>query len=95
MKAELKKNSVNQIIKGTDIFEEGDEVTEVGLVIKGRVRVHTEGVNLVVGSGNFLGLCDLTDKTHQVKPTMLHTQQRLIRQSILFHLLHLMRLLSH
>ena len=69
MKAELKKNSVNQIIKGTDIFEEGDEVTEVGLVIKGRVRVHTEGVNLVVGSGNFLGLCDLTDKTHHVTYT--------------------------
>ena len=40
MKAELKKNSVNQIIKGTNIFEEGDEVTEIGLVVKGRVRVH-------------------------------------------------------
>ena len=33
VKAELKKNSVNQIIKGTNIFEEGDEVTEIGLVV--------------------------------------------------------------
>ena len=69
MKAELKKNSVNQIIKGTNIFEEGDEVTEIGLVVKGRVRVHAEGINLVVGSGNFLGLCDLTDKVHHVTYT--------------------------
>lgn len=66
MKAELKKNSVNQIIKETNIFEEGDEVTEVGLIVKGRVRVQTEGVSLVLGSGNFLGLCDLPDKQHKV-----------------------------
>lgn len=66
MKAELKKNSINQIIKGLNIFEAGDEVTEIGLVIKGRVRIQAEGVNLVVGSGNFLGLCDLDNGTHQV-----------------------------
>lgn len=66
MKAELKKNSVNQIIKGTNIFEEGDEVTEIGLVVKGRVRVQAEGVNLVMGSGNFLGLSALPDKQHKV-----------------------------
>lgn len=69
MKAELKKNSVNQIIKDTNIFEAGDEVTEIGLVVKGRVRVHAEGINLVVGSGNFLGLCDLADKVHHVTYT--------------------------
>lgn len=50
----IKKNSVNQIIKGTNIFEEGDEVTEIGLVVKGRVRVQAEGINLALGSGNFL-----------------------------------------
>lgn len=66
MKAELKKNSVNQIIKGTNIFEEGDEITEIALVVKGRVRVQAEGVNLVIGSGNFLGLCDLLDGVHHV-----------------------------
>lgn len=69
MKAELKVNSVNQIIKGTEIFLAGDEVTEIALVIKGRVRVQATGVNLVVGSGNFLGICDLTQKVHQVTYT--------------------------
>lgn len=66
MKAELKKNSINQIIKGMNIFEAGDAVTEIGLVIKGRVRIQAEGVNLVVGSGNFLGLCDLNSGVHNV-----------------------------
>lgn len=66
MKAELKKNSINQIIKGMNIFEAGDAVTEIGLVIKGRVRIQAEGVNLVVGSGNFLGLCDLNGGVHNV-----------------------------
>lgn len=69
MRAELKKNSVNQVIKGTNIFEAGDEVTEVGLVIKGRVCVHGDGVKTVVGSGNFLGLCDLSNKVHTVTYT--------------------------
>ncbi len=69
MKAELKKNSVNQIIQGTDIFEEGEAVTEIGLVIKGRIRVRAEGVNVVIGSGNFLGICDLSKGTHNVTYT--------------------------
>lgn len=66
MKAELKINSINQIIKGTEIYVQGEEISSLCLVIKGRVRIHTEGVNLVVGSGNFLGLCDLPLEIHQV-----------------------------
>lgn len=69
MRAELKRNSVNQVIKGTNIFEAGDEVTEVGLVIKGRVCIHADGVKTVIGSGNFLGLCDLPNKVHSVTYT--------------------------
>jgi len=69
VKAELKRNNVNQIIKGTNIFEAGDEVTEIGLVIKGRVCVQADGVKTVIGSGNFLGLCDLTEKVHRVTYT--------------------------
>lgn len=64
VKAELKKNSVNQIISGINVFEAGDAVEEVGLIIKGRVRVQANGVNLVLGSGNFLGLCDLEKGEH-------------------------------
>ena len=66
VKAELKKNSLNQVIKDSEIFCEGDPVTDIGLVIKGRVRVVSEGINVLVGTGNFLGICDLETKVHNV-----------------------------
>lgn len=69
MKAELKLNSVNQIIKDTIIYEKGDEISSVSLVVKGRIRISKEGVNVVVGSGNFIGLCDLKGEEYNVTYT--------------------------
>ena len=66
LKAELKINSINQILKGTEIYAKGEQISSMCLVVKGRVRIHTEGVNIVVGSGNFLGICDLAHGKHQV-----------------------------
>ncbi len=66
VKAELKKNSLNQVIQGTEIFSEGEPVTDIGLLVKGRVRVCAEGVNIVIGTGNFIGLCDLVERVHNV-----------------------------
>ena len=62
----LKINSVNQIIKDTTIYEKDEEITSIGLVVKGRIRISAAGVNLVVGSGNFLGLCDLSAGVYKV-----------------------------
>lgn len=69
MKAELKKASVNQIIKGYDIFVKGDDALYVGLVLKGRIKIHAEGVNLEIGSGHFLGICDLQDASYRATYT--------------------------
>lgn len=69
MKTELKLNSVNQIIKDSIIYEQGDEILSVGLVVKGRVRLNKEGINVVVGSGSFLGLSDLTGDTYNITYT--------------------------
>lgn len=69
MSEELKINSVNQIIKGTDIYVKGNQVLSIGLVVKGRIRINTEGINVVVGSGNFLGLCDLPGGEYKVTYT--------------------------
>ena len=57
---------MNQIIQGTEIFTEGEAVTDIGLIVKGRVRVRSEGINVLVGTGNFLGLCDLGERVHNV-----------------------------
>ncbi len=69
MKAELKLNSVNQIIKDTIIYEKGDDISSVSLVVKGRIRISKPGINVVVGSGNFIGLCDLGDGAYNVTYT--------------------------
>ena len=69
LKAELKLNSVNQIIKDTVIYEKGDDISSVSLVVKGRICISKEGVNVVVGSGNFIGLCDLKSETYNVTYT--------------------------
>lgn len=69
LKAELKKASVNQIIKGYDIFVKGEDALYVGLVLKGRIKVHAEGINLEIGSGHFLGICDLQDASYRVTYT--------------------------
>lgn len=50
MNTERKTYCVNQIMKGEIIFERGSEAAYVGLVLKGRVRIQAEGVNLVIGS---------------------------------------------
>lgn len=66
MSTERKVGKVNQIIKGDTIFERSSEAIYVGLVIKGRVRVQADGVNLTLGSGHFLGLADLPDFAYRV-----------------------------
>ena len=69
LKAELKLNNINQVIKDTIIYEQGDEISSVSLVVKGRIRMSAEGTNIVVGSGNFLGLCDLVGDKYGITYT--------------------------
>ena len=69
LKAELKLNNINQVIKDTIIYEQGDEISSVSLVVKGRIRMIAEGTNIVVGSGNFLGLCDLVGDKYGITYT--------------------------
>lgn len=69
VKAELKKGSINQILNGTDIYEAGEFLDSIAMVVKGRIRVHGYGINLVVGSGCFLGVRDLNRGAHSVTYT--------------------------
>lgn len=55
----LNMNAMNQIVKGVTIFEEKEPVESIGLVLKGRVLVSREGVRTILGTGNFLGICDI------------------------------------
>ncbi len=54
-----KENSANQIEKGTVIFEAEEEVQHVCLILTGKVSINGMGVQVVLGTGNFLGVTDL------------------------------------
>ncbi len=64
MSVDLNMNGSNAIAKGTVIYEKGEPVQSVALIVKGRVLVRANGVKTVLGSGNFLGMCDTKEKVH-------------------------------
>lgn len=57
---EVKANAVNQIPKGTELFLENEPAVYVCVVIKGRIRARSESVKLMLPSGSFLGIFDLS-----------------------------------
>lgn len=63
-KAQLLLNSMNSISGGTVLYEKGDAVSSIALLVKGRVEAVAEGVCMVLASGNFLGVCDVQNGTH-------------------------------
>lgn len=65
MKAELKISSVNQIAKDAVIYSEGDAISSISLIVKGRVSIKTAGTKATVTSGAFLGIHDLFSDTYQ------------------------------
>ena len=69
MDAELKLNNSNQVIKGKKIYTEGNKISSIGLVVKGTIRITTEGINVTTGPGSFLGLCDLPLGKYRVSYT--------------------------
>ncbi|HWT76090.1 MAG TPA: hypothetical protein VN258_15420 [Mobilitalea sp.] len=65
MDIKMNPNTVNQFLKGTDIFKEGDLVFYVAMIIKGRVLMRHEGAKVIMGSGTFLGINDLYSGRYQ------------------------------
>lgn len=57
-------NGNSSVAKGTVIYEKGQPLQTVALILKGRVTIQGEGVRMVIGSGNFLGMCDVWQKEH-------------------------------
>lgn len=65
MEWKLNPNAVNQLVRRTTVFSEGESIFGIALVIKGRVLVHNDGVKVVVNSGAFLGVNDLYTGKYQ------------------------------
>ena len=55
----LNPNTVNQLAKGSEFYTEGEPVSSVAMITKGRVLIHNEGARVIMGPGAFLGINDL------------------------------------
>lgn len=55
----MNPNAVNQFLKDSDIYTEGEPVFSVAMIVKGRVLMHNGGAKIILGSGAFLGINDL------------------------------------
>lgn len=64
MSENLVVNGNNSIPKGTVIYEKGQPLQSVGLILKGRVVLEGDGIRTTIGSGNFLGMYDAAQGKH-------------------------------
>lgn len=65
MENNLKAGMVNQINAGSRILIEGDLVDTICLVLKGRVLIKGQDMQITLGSGSFLGISDLYAGVYQ------------------------------
>lgn len=59
MGVSLSPYTVNQLIKGTEIYGENESLSTICLVLKGRVLIQNDGSRVMAGSGSFIGVADL------------------------------------
>lgn len=67
---EISLNTMNSISDGTVLYRQGEAVESIGLLVKGRVELTADGVCMVLGSGNFLGICDVAGGMHSFTYTV-------------------------
>ena len=64
-KVKLTENAMNSIENGTVLYEKDTEVDSIALLVKGRVEMKADGICMVLGTGNFLGACDIVKGMHR------------------------------
>ena len=58
-KVQLTENEINSIENGAVLYEKDTKVESIALLVKGRVELVADGISMVLGTGNFLGACDV------------------------------------
>ncbi|MDF2878599.1 MAG: hypothetical protein K0S30_1695 [Clostridia bacterium] len=62
----IKNNyAVNQVDKDSVIYDTGEQIDSISLIIKGRVLAKNNGSKTILGSGNFIGVSDLNMGRYQ------------------------------
>jgi hypothetical protein len=67
----LKGNGKNTVKKGEIIFNKGDELTQVGIILSGKVEVQGTNVRLVLPQGSYLALNEIGEAKYSSTYTAL------------------------
>lgn len=67
----LKVNGKNAVKKGEIIFQEGEELTQIGIVLSGKVLMQGENVRMIRPQGSYLALNALENQNHRATYTAL------------------------
>ena len=59
------KETSKHIEKGSIIYQQGNSVQSICVILKGRVLIQNESIRSVVGTGSFLGVYDAYKGTYQ------------------------------
>ncbi len=61
----VKEKEVNVLPAGSELFEAQSEVSQVGIVLKGKVECSSKGMKSVLGTGTFIGMTDMEEGSYQ------------------------------
>lgn len=67
----LKVNGKNAVKKGEIVFQQGEEVGQVGIVLSGKVMMQNEWMKLIRPQGSFLALNDMDKESYRATYTAL------------------------
>ncbi|MDE7321495.1 MAG: cyclic nucleotide-binding domain-containing protein [Lachnospiraceae bacterium] len=67
----LKVSGKNIVKKGEVIFEKGEELTQIGIILSGKVIMQGEYVKMIRSQGNYLALNGYNDQTYHATYTAL------------------------
>lgn len=59
MDYKITQNAINRLPKGMIVFNEGETVQYIAMIIKGRVAIRSQGISITAGPGSFIGVNDL------------------------------------
>ena len=65
----LKANGKNAVKKGEIIFEQGEEISQIGIVLAGKVVSQGENVRMIRPQGSYLALNAVGNQTYNATYT--------------------------
>ena len=55
----LKENELNQLVRGTVLFQKGEKISFIGMIVKGSIRIQNGAVKRIAKKGTIIAAADV------------------------------------